>query len=730
MTEHNVEQTSGYGSLYRKCRPKNFKEIIGQRHIVSALKSQVASGNIAHAYLFSGSRGTGKTSTALVLAKAINCENPQEGEPCLSCNSCLDTNSVDIIEMDAASYNSVDDIRQLREFVRFAPAKSKKKIYIIDEVHMLSPGAFNALLKTLEEPPEYIVFILATTELHKIIPTIQSRCQRFEFKRVSRDGMRTKIYEIANQYGVDVEDEAAELIIRTADGSMRDTLALLEQCLSLDITNLTEDIASEFLGVARTTDISAILVDSLLGRPVELIDRISLLLESGTDVLVLLSALIDALRDIMVLSVSNDVEITGTNEYKEKLIEIGKLAPTKIVGVLFDRLVDISKTLRYSKNKEAIVEIALVRTAIEAKETGEIVVPESLITRLNAKAKKTEISENKVPNSNSGNIVQDSAVTQQSVPQSDLSRNTSLDNVSVKREEEIPNVNSMEQEQPNAKKQEMELKTLNPKAALSKQAPPSKPQESVIFESDEGIDELAGINLGELLGDPFEESVNSFYFDEEQVEPVETPAKEKQPSAEVVQEQKQQVAREAEQVEELQTSDEIMQERKQQKEQSAVGDPKVIADRAVAKSSNDLKEPEAEAEKVEESEKEPEIKMYRPNITRENGANSYSEDELKSLWKQILDRLPDGKRRLLKNSRIALFAGGEFLVHIKGLSKMRQTTLEMKVKADVIEIGESIIGEKCNFVFEGIPKDTAESKVDAENVKNYFAEKGLEVQIK
>ena len=228
-------------ALYRKFRPQTFSEMVGQEHITRTLRNQIIANRVGHAYLFNGVRGTGKTTSAKVLARAVNCLNPQDGEPCNECEICkaaLDGSLTDIVEMDAASNNSVEDIRSIREEVNFLPTKAKYRVYIIDEVHMLSQGAFNALLKTLEEPPAHIVFILATTEPHKILPTIISRCQRFDFKRVDEKDIINRLEYVLKEEKVDYEEDALEIISKLADGGMRDALSILEQCLALSLIHI------------------------------------------------------------------------------------------------------------------------------------------------------------------------------------------------------------------------------------------------------------------------------------------------------------------------------------------------------------------------------------------------------------------------------------------------------------------------------------------------------------
>lgn len=241
-----------YLALYRKYRPRTFDDVISQEHITTTLKNQIINGSAAHAYLFTGSRGTGKTTCAKILAMAVNCLNPKDGSPCLECERCreiLSGATTDIVEMDAASNNGVDDVRQLRDEVAYTPVSCKYRVYIIDEVHMLSIAAFNALLKTLEEPPPHVKFILATTELHKVPATISSRCQRFEFRRVNIADSAERLLEVAGKEGVSLERDAAELISRLSDGGMRDALSILDRCISAD-KHITSEVVRSCAGVA------------------------------------------------------------------------------------------------------------------------------------------------------------------------------------------------------------------------------------------------------------------------------------------------------------------------------------------------------------------------------------------------------------------------------------------------------------------------------------------------
>lgn len=241
-----------YQVLYRKYRPKVFSDVYGQDHVTSTLKNEIKNGRVSHAYLFTGSRGTGKTTCAKILAKAVNCEHNVDGEPCNECEVCkgLDNGSIyDVVEIDAASNNGVDNIRELRDETNYAPSRGKYRVYIIDEVHMLSTGAFNALLKTLEEPPAHVIFILATTEVHKLPATILSRCQRFDFKRIQPETMAVRLKEVAGLEGLNLDDDAAVLIARIADGALRDGLSILDQCAGRS-KEIDSDLVSEVAGLA------------------------------------------------------------------------------------------------------------------------------------------------------------------------------------------------------------------------------------------------------------------------------------------------------------------------------------------------------------------------------------------------------------------------------------------------------------------------------------------------
>ena len=297
-----------YQALYRKWRPKTFSEVVGQAHITSTLQRQVAEGRVGHAYLFTGTRGTGKTTCARILAKAVNCQHPVDGAPCGECDACRGIDSgtlLDVTELDAASNNGVDQVRALREEAVYTPSVLKKRVYIIDEVHMLSIAAFNALLKILEEPPEHLLFILATTELHKVPATILSRCQRFSFKRLLPRDIQRQLLHIAQAEQIDLSPDGAELLSRMANGAMRDALSLLDQCRAIEgaIDSAAVLEVLGLAGAAQTVQLMRCVLDRRTGDALALFDQ---LYRGGKDVAALLSELSDLARDMTILRAAPD----------------------------------------------------------------------------------------------------------------------------------------------------------------------------------------------------------------------------------------------------------------------------------------------------------------------------------------------------------------------------------------------------------------------------------------
>lgn len=293
-----------YQALYRKYRPQTFDDMVGQTAVTQTLKTQVQNGRVGHAYLFTGSRGTGKTSSARILAKAVNCQDPQGGNPCNRCPACRaidDGSCMDVLEIDAATNRGIDSVRDLRETAIYTPAQVKMRVYIIDEAHMITQDAFNALLKIIEEPPEYLLFILATTELHKVPATILSRCQRFSFHRISQEDIAARLQYVAYQENIDLDDAAARILARLADGALRDGLSLLDQCASASVGELNADKVYTCLGIAGVMEcgnLMACIADQDAGKALALFGR---LYSEGKDIGALLDELICLTRDFLVL---------------------------------------------------------------------------------------------------------------------------------------------------------------------------------------------------------------------------------------------------------------------------------------------------------------------------------------------------------------------------------------------------------------------------------------------
>ena len=359
-----------YQALYRKWRPRTFDDVIGQTHVVSTLKNEITAGKTAHAYLFCGTRGTGKTSCAKIFARAINCLNPKDGNPCNECEICrgaLDGSIMDITEIDAASNNGVDNIREIRDEVSYSAAQAKYKIYIIDEVHMLSGGAFNALLKTLEEPPPYVVFILATTEAHKLPATITSRCQRFDFKRISVHDMTIRLREVTTAEGISADVEALELIARLADGAMRDAYSILDQCVSALTDGITVEGVHTVLGVAPDAALSDT-VDAIACKDSAALLRVLAdVVRDGKDINNFIDTLTRRFRDILVCKVAKTTD--GLFEYASETLEAIQKASQRFsaqeLSYIVESLCSASADAKWQKNARVLYELALLRLCDE-----------------------------------------------------------------------------------------------------------------------------------------------------------------------------------------------------------------------------------------------------------------------------------------------------------------------------------------------------------------------------
>lgn len=356
-----------YMTLYRKWRPQTFDEMRGQDAIVQALKSQVKYDRIGHAYLFCGTRGTGKTSAAKILARAVNCLRPVDGNPCNECENCraiLEGRSMDVIEMDAASNNGVDNIREIRDQVQYPPTSGKYRVYIIDEVHMLSAGAFNALLKTLEEPPAYVIFILATTDPNRLPITVQSRCQRYDFRRVDAGTIADHLREILSAEQVEAEDAAVRMIARTADGSFRDSLSLLERCISYYYgEKLTYENVLKVLGAARTQVYGRLMQCILQCDARGAVSQLDAILAQGSDLNQVVSDFIWYLRDMMLVQTGEE-EAETLGMQKDDYEELHAIAmQTDLDTVMRDIriLSELAAQIRFSPSRRVQTETALIR---------------------------------------------------------------------------------------------------------------------------------------------------------------------------------------------------------------------------------------------------------------------------------------------------------------------------------------------------------------------------------
>ena len=356
-----------YTALYRKFRPAAFEDVKGQEHIVTTLRNQILADRIGHAYLFCGTRGTGKTTVAKIFARAVNCDHPVNGSPCGTCEVCEAIGrgaSFNVIEIDAASNNGVDDIRRLKEDIEYPPTEGRFKVFIIDEVHMLSPSAFNALLKTLEEPPSYVIFILATTEMHKIPVTILSRCQRYDFKRIAASTIADRLRELIEKEQVEVEEKAVEYIARMADGSMRDALSLLDQCIAYYLgETVTYDGALKILGTVDTGVLTSLL-DRILDRDIQgVMDIVREVLAQGRELGQFIIDFTWYLRNVLLVSCGDDSQDTlqVTQETLEIIKEQAGRISTEEILMDIRTLSALTNQLRSSSQKRILTEIALIK---------------------------------------------------------------------------------------------------------------------------------------------------------------------------------------------------------------------------------------------------------------------------------------------------------------------------------------------------------------------------------
>ena len=383
-----------YQALYRKWRPKTFSDVIGQSHITQTLRKQVAEGRTSHAYLFTGTRGTGKTTCAKILAKAVNCEHPMDGDPCCQCPSCVGIENgsfLDVLELDAASNNGVDQVRALRDEAIYAPANVKKRVYIVDEVHMLSTPAFNALLKILEEPPEHLMFILATTELHKVPATILSRCQRFSFKRITPQDIAARLLYVAGQEQIDLTADGAELLSRLADGALRDGLSLLDQCAAVGGT-VDSRAVLEALGLAGNLQ-TAQLMEFILSRDAKgALLQLDQLYQGGKDVGAVLGELSTLVRDLLLRRTAPEggAALLSGGYDSATLDRLGREIPATRLIYLATTLQRATADLYYSSNRRTDAELCLLRLCDESL-SGDLTALEARVQRLEDSAQRGQL---------------------------------------------------------------------------------------------------------------------------------------------------------------------------------------------------------------------------------------------------------------------------------------------------------------------------------------------------
>jgi DNA polymerase-3 subunit gamma/tau len=382
-----------YTALYRKFRPDNFVDVKGQEHIVTTLKNQIKAGRIGHAYLFTGTRGTGKTTVAKLFAKTVNCEHPVDGNPCNECRMCKGIaagTAMNVIEIDAASNNGVDNVREIVDEVRYSPTEGKYKVYIIDEVHMLSTGAFNALLKTIEEPPSYVIFILATTEVHKIPVTILSRCQRYDFKRISIDVITDRLAELMRTENIEVEEKALRYIARVGDGSLRDSISLLDQCISFYLgQELTYDKVLDVLGAVDTQVFARLLSYIRVQDAASCIRLLEEIENTGRELGQFTIDLVWYLRNLLLLKSTDNItdlviEVSTENLalLQKEADEIDEQSLIRFIRIFSE----LTNQIRYAARKRVLVEVALIKLCRPQMEQG----MDSILERLRNLEEKLE----------------------------------------------------------------------------------------------------------------------------------------------------------------------------------------------------------------------------------------------------------------------------------------------------------------------------------------------------
>ena len=422
----------GYTALYRKFRPITFSELVGQEHITRTLKNQIMADRVGHAYLFNGGRGTGKTSSAKILARAINCLNPKDGEPCNECEICkgaLNGSLTDIVEMDAASNNSVEDIRSIREEVNFLPTKAKYRVYIIDEVHMLSPGAFNALLKTLEEPPEHVKFILATTEPQKLPATILSRCQRFDFKRISNEDIIKRLEIVCKESNIEVTEGALKIISVLAEGAMRDALSILERCVQDGENKIDEDKIKDLVGIPKITYVHSI-VDAIVEYDIDkALASMDDILNQGKDLNNFLWEIIKYVKDVLIYKSSGKAELYSEDEVTNIKSLSDKVTKERLVNLIYE-LSNLENDMKWSTQKTIMFQAGIIKLCSKEVGTGGDV--EERLEKIEnyLKSGKVVTANNPVSYNNVAYGNTNNNVVRSSIPKSNITQNVVNNSVS------------------------------------------------------------------------------------------------------------------------------------------------------------------------------------------------------------------------------------------------------------------------------------------------------------
>lgn len=396
-----------YIALYRKWRPLIFEDVVEQEHVVKTLKHSIETARIAHAYLFCGTRGTGKTTMAKIFSRAVNCLSPQNGDPCNECEICkgiLNGSILDVVEIDAASNNSVDNVREIRDEVVYAPSQAKYKVYIIDEVHMLSTGAFNALLKTLEEPPAHVVFILATTEPHKLPATILSRCQRFDFRRITVESIMDRVEKVCTETGIAIQKEATRLIARMADGALRDALSILDQCISLGNAEISYNDVLGVVGIVNDTFMADI-VDSIKERNVNaILEHVDRLVMDGKDIGQFVSDIVMYYRNMLICKVAGRPEdvIEASAEMLDRMKAQSLTLERDEIIFIIKELSALESSLKWANHPRILLEVSLIKLCESCFDMDR----ESVMDRLAVLEKKISSGVISIPSSGTENIAE------------------------------------------------------------------------------------------------------------------------------------------------------------------------------------------------------------------------------------------------------------------------------------------------------------------------------------